>query len=348
MINMNQKELAERLNLSRTTVSRCFTNHPKINPATRARVFELAAKMGYSYSPPRNVTSERPRKARSIAVLVGKPSNAGEWFSTEREILTGISDRLATERLTLNVQYVDPAGYDLAPRARRILPGIRNADVLGFIMLYPFKEATVGNIITKFPTVCALDDYENLEVDCVDVDQTRGILRLVEHLVGLGHRELAFVSWKYTVPTPWVEHRFGVFVESLYRHHISFREDRIINVHRENQIEPDQVLKEVMKLIAGGVTGIVCAADHQAYPLAEALMKKGIRIPQDISITGFDGERRPQGIQQMTTLRTPFREIGVSSVVSLLRRISIPSAPRRHILVSGQVIKGETTGPVKS
>ena len=44
---MNQKEIAERLNLSRTTVSRCFTNHPKINPETRARVFELATELGY-------------------------------------------------------------------------------------------------------------------------------------------------------------------------------------------------------------------------------------------------------------------------------------------------------------
>jgi len=346
-IKMNQKELAERLNLSRTTVSRCFTNHPKINPETRARVFELAAKMGYSYSPLRNLTSERPRRANSVAVLVGKPSNAGEWFSTEREILAGISDRLATERLTLNVQYVDPAGFDLAPRARRILPGIRNADVLGFIMVYPFKEATVGNIITKFPTICALDDYENLEVDCVDVDQTRGIIRLVEHLYGLGHRELAFVSWKYTVPTPWVEHRFGVFVESLYRHHIPFREERIINVRRENQIEPERVLGEVLKLIKSGVTAIMCAADHQAYPLAEALMKKGIRIPEDVSVTGFDGEGPPANTPQMTTIRTPFREIGVSSVVSLLRRVSLPSTPRRHILVSGRVVEGKTTGPVR-
>ena len=345
---MSQKDIAELLNLSRTTVSRCFTNHPKINPETRARVFEEAAKMGYSYSPPRNKLVERPQPANSVAVLVGKPANAGEWYNTERDLLAGISDRLASDKLTLNLNYVDPASFEVGPRSRKILPGLRNESLLGFILLYPFQERAVGNLIRKFPTVCALDEYENLEVDCADVDQSRGVIRLVEHLYGLGHRELAFVSWKYTVPTPWVERRFGTFVEALYRHYLPFREDRIINVHRENQIEPDEVVRAVIRLIRNGVTGIVCAADHQAYPLVAALRKEGIRVPQDVSVTGFDGERPPEGMPQMTTIRTPFREIGVSSVMSLMRRIHYPSAARRHILVTGQLVEGETAARARS
>ncbi|MGC9450412.1 MAG: LacI family DNA-binding transcriptional regulator [Oceanipulchritudo sp.] len=340
---MNQKEIAERLNLSRTTVSRCFTNHPKINPETRARVFELAAEMGYEYSPPRNLTADRNRMANSVAVLAGVPRNAGRQVETAREVLAGISERLAAEKLTLNVHYVDPGEFDLSPRARRILPGLRNAHLLGFILLYPFKEESVGNLVTKFPTVCVLNDFEELDVDCVDVDQTRGIIRMVRHLVELGHRELGFLSWKYKVPTPWVERRFGAFVESLYRFHLSFREDRVINVHRENQIEVEEVEAAARRMIEGGVTGIVCAADHQAYHLVQALRESGIRVPEDVSVTGFDGEEPPPGMDQLTTVRTPFRDIGVSSVVSLLRRVTHPSASRRHILVSGRPLIGATT-----
>ena len=340
---MNQKEIAERLNLSRTTVSRCFTNHPKINPETRAKVFELAAETGYSYSPPRNFTEERTRVANTVAVLVGLPSSAGQWIDSARQIIAGISGRLAAEKLNLSINYVEPADFDLAPRARRILPGLRNADLLGFILLYPFKEQTVGNLISKFPTICALDDYEHLEVDCVDVDQTRGILRMFNNLYNLGHRDLAFVSWKYTVPTPWVERRFGAFMESLYRYHLPFQEDRVINVHRDGQIEPEEVVKRVIKLIEKGVTGIICAADHQAYPLIRALQEQGIRIPEDVSVTGFDGENPPDDIPQLTTINTPFRDIGISSVVSLIRRVALPSAPRRHILVSGRTTFGATS-----
>ena len=342
---MSQKEIAERLNLSRTTVSRCFTNHPKINPETRARVFELAAELGYNYDPPRNINSERPREADSVSVLVGRPSNAGENLETARQILAGISSRLANDKLNLKVYYLDPSAFDLAPRARRIVPGMRNSEVMGFILIYPFKEETVGNLVTKFPTICALDDYERIEVDCVDVDQTRGIIRMVDHLAGLGHRDLAFVSWKYAVPTTWVERRFGAYVEALYRHHLPFREDHIINVQREGQIEPEAVVKAVIRMIGEGVTGIVCAADHQAYHLVKSLREAGIRVPEDVSVTGFDGENPPPGESQLTTIHTPFRDIGVSSVVSLLRRVAMPAAPRRHILVSGRPLDGETCAP---
>lgn len=340
---MNQKEIAERLGLSRTTVSRCFTNHPKINPETRAKVFELAAEQGYTYSPPRNLTQERPRVADTVAVVAGIPSNASRQVETARIMLAGISERLAAEKLTLNVNYIDPTDFNLSPRARRILPGLRNANLLGFILLYPFREESVRNLVTKFPTICVLNEFEELEVDCVDVDQTRGIIGMVRHLVELGHRELGFLSWKYKVPTPWVERRFGAFVESLYRFHLPFREEHVINVHREEQIEVAEVVKAAKRMIRNGVTGIVCAADHQAYPLVKALREEGIRVPEDVSITGFDGEDPAEGMPQMTTIRTPFRDIGVSSVVSLLRRVTHPSASRRHILVAGRPIIGETT-----
>lgn len=343
---MNQKEIAERLNLSRTTVSRCFTNHPKINPETRARVFELAAEAGYAYAPPRNQAEGRMRAKGTVAVLVGEPANATGRADTAREILTGISERLAAEKLALKVHYQDPAEFDLMPRARRIIPGMSNSDVLGFILMFPFKQESVVNLISKFPTICALDDYEEAEVDCVDIDQTRGIADMVKHLYRLGHRELAFVSWKYKVPTPWVERRFGAFVENLYRRSLPFREDRIINVSRQNQIEPAEVVEAVKRLIRGGVTGIVCAADHQGYPLVESLRQGGIRVPEDVSVTGFDGVLPPLGATQLTTVRMPFRDIGISSVVSLLRRVSHSAAPRRHILVCGRTIEGETSGPV--
>lgn len=340
---MNQKEIAERLNLSRTTVSRCFTNHPKINPHTRARVFELAAELGYAYSPPRNQTGDRPRVKDTVAVLVGEPANATVRVDTAREILAGISERLATEKLALKVHYEDPAEFDIAPRARRIIPGLSNSEVLGYILMFPFREQTVANLIPKFPTICALDDYEDLEVDCVDVDQARGISRMVKHLYELGHRELAFVSWRYKVPTPWVEKRFGAFVENLTRLDLPYRPDRIVNVSRRGQIGPEAVSRRVLKMVHDGVTAIVCAADHQAYPLVSALRASGIRVPEDVSVTGFDGVVPPNGEEQLTTVRTPFRDIGISSVVSLLRRVSNSSAPRRHILVCGRSIEGKST-----
>jgi DNA-binding LacI/PurR family transcriptional regulator len=107
----------------------------------------------------------------------------------------------------------------------------------------------------------------------------------------------------------------------------------------------DVLSREVARLVREGVTGWVCAADHQAYRLVRDLRELGLRVPKDCSVTGYDGDPVPDGLPQLTTIKMPFRDIGVSSVVSLLRKIDHPTAPRRHILVSGREIYGESTGP---
>jgi LacI family transcriptional regulator len=343
---MSQKEIAERLGLSRTTVSRCFTNHPKINPETRARVFNLAAKIGYSYAPPRNATLQRSDTPSTIVVLIGEPKSLGKSHEeTARQILSGISEGIAQRKLKLSIHYEDPETFRVGTRARRIIGGESNHDFLGFIIIFPFDEMSIGNLASKFPVVTVLDDYENLNVDCIDVDQTRGIAMMVRHLADLGHEKLGFVSWRYTVPTPWVERRFGAFVENLYRLGLPFDEEHVVNVSRERRLETRAVTSRVLAWIESGVTGIVCAADHQAYSLASDLRKAGVRIPEDVSITGFDGVSPPEGEAQLTTVRMAFREIGSSSVLSLVRRTQHPSSPRRHVLVDGKQVMGSTTGP---
>ena len=344
---MNQKDIADRLNLSRTTVSRCFTNHPKINPETRAKVFQLASRLGYVYAPPRNHRTG-DEKGRTVVVLVAQPLELSHESETTRRILVGISDRLAEEGLHLKLHREDPERFVLGSRPRRILPELSNEGILGFILLYPFQQESVANLSAKFPVITALDDYERLEVDSVDVDAGRGISRLMDRLASAGHRETAFISWRYKVATPWVERRFGAYVAGLYRLGLSFDESRVVNVRRVGQIEPEAVLSRAIEWVRSGVTALVCAADHQAYPLMAGLRAAGVRVPEDVSVTGFDGIEPPSGELSLTTIRQPFRDIGYSTVVSLLRRVSSPAAPRRHILVGGRLIEGETVCPPRT
>ena len=103
MPKVSQQVIADRLKLSRTTVSRCFTHHPKINPETRAKVFALASQLGYQYSAPRNpATVEKPVQER-IAVLIGVPENRKDHMTIAEPILKGISP---PGRLTLDRSFV--------------------------------------------------------------------------------------------------------------------------------------------------------------------------------------------------------------------------------------------------
>ena len=179
MAKVDQQTIAEKLELSRTTVSRCFTNHPKINPQTRAKVFQLAAKLGYSYSAPRNTQGSKKSTRDTLAVLVGVPESAKKEVDTAAEVINGISEKAAAEKLKIEVHYVDASEFLPGPRPRKIVPNGKSSTWKGIILVYPFHQEAVSNLMTKYPTVSVLDNYDELELDSVNPDQTRGIGAMV-------------------------------------------------------------------------------------------------------------------------------------------------------------------------
>ena len=345
MAKLNQKLIAEKLQLSTTTVSRCFTNHPKINPETRAKVFKLAAELGYSYSIQRNANPKRTTDRKKIAVIVGVEEKYRDQTDPAEELIAGIAEKTAAEKLDFEVFYVDPTVFSPKSRARQIIKGVTCLDWKGVVLIYPLQEESVSNIMAKFPTVSVLEDYDNCEVDCINQDQVRGISRMIQRLYDLGHRKIGFLSWKYAVHAPWVERRLGAYVENIYRLGLDLDTDLILNVKPHEQIPLETLADIVAEKQKDGVTAWVCAADHQAYRLYSDLEERGLKVPQDISLTGFDGIAPPPGQSQVTTIRIPFKDIGISAVNSLLHKIDHPVSNRRNIQVSGVVIEGETTAP---
>ena len=347
MAKVDQQTIAEKLKLSRTTVSRCFTNHPKINPETRAKVFQLAAKLGYRYSAPRNTQGSKKSVRNTIAVLVGVPESAKKEVDTAAEVINGISEKAAAEKLKIEVHYVDASTFLPSPRPRKIVPDGNSSTWKGVVLVYPFHPEAVSNLMSKFPTVSVLDNYDALELDSVNPDQTRGIGAMVRRLHDLGHKRIGFLSWKYAIDAPWVERRLGAYVENLYRLGMDFDPELVLNVRQNEQVSLEDLGTKVAKLVKKGVTGWVCAADHQAYHLTQELKKHKVLVPKHCSITGFDGVRPPKGSPQLTTVKVAFKDMGISSVVTLLRTVSNPTAPRRHIQISGTIIPGKTTASPK-
>lgn len=341
----NQKLIAEQLNLSRTTVSRCFTNHPKINPETRAKVFQLAAEMGFNYSQQRNIVSGREEGERNtIAVIIGVDKSVKDAVDTAGQILVGLTEKAATAGLEIEVHYIKPSEFNPLPRTRKLIKNVSCSNWKGVVLVYDFKEDAVKNVMAKFPTVSVLEDYHNNEVDCISQDQVRGISKLMEHLHDIGHRKIGFMSWKYDVYTPWVERRLGAYVENLFRYGIELDPELIINLRKHEYIDLPDIADQVAELVKKGTTAWVCAADHQAYHLRTELEKRGLKIPDDCSITGYDGVTPPAEQSQITTIRMPFKDMGLSAISSLIRKMAHPTAQRHNIQISGELLIGKSTG----
>lgn len=338
MGRVNQQEIAHNLALSQTTVSRSLANHPAINPETKAKVLEAAAKLGYSQRIKRSHPAVSSDRSAIWGVLISMPKQYSNPTETFQEVLRGIADKSSAHHAVLDVVYHDPEDRNGANLLRRI----RSARWKGVILIYPVVPSLAHEIANQVASVSIINNYRHDLIDSVDVDQSEAIFALIKLLKDRGHRRIGFYTWRYRIDVPWVMHRFGSFVEALYRLDLDFDPTLTVNVHRGEQLDAPSGARAAAQLVSSGVTAFVCAADHQAYQLISDLARLGLRVPDDVSVTGFDGIPPPPQTPQLVTVRVPYEEIGRSATHQLMRRIEQPTAPRRHILVDGDILTGQT------
>lgn len=337
MAQVNQQSLAKALNLSQTTVSRALMNHPSINAETKAQVWSLAAELGYSIgNAKRSVGRSKGSRPTVIGVMIAIPERERGPYETSQAVLRGIAERSANETVTLDIIYQEPSEAD----ARAVQRRLRQRQWQGCILIHPMKPELVARIARTLPCVSVIENYRQDYIDSIDVDQTEAIAMLVRALHRRGHRRIGFLSWVYDVPTPWVYHRFGAYVETLFQLGLDLHTEDTINIREGERFTPEEAAERIIVARERGVTAFVCAADHQAYRMWQLLEARGVKVPGDLSLTGFDGIPPPRPERQVATIAVPYDEIGRSAFHQILHRTAFPSAPRRHVMVDGDLVEG--------
>jgi LacI family transcriptional regulator len=349
MNSPNQQQIARLLNLSRTTVSRSLSNHPAIHPETRAKVQSLAGKLGYRSTPTRVVRRSKQSKRLVVGVLIGMPTvNLG--MATFPAVLKGIRDRAAIDHVSIEVVSRDPSELNSHNLRQPVFRQIRASDWRGLILIYPFAPEVVEQLSRKISTVSVLTEYDHLAIDTIDTDHS-DIIGLIGRLSKLGHRRIGFVTWRYGVGGRWASRRFASYAEGMFQHGLEFRPEWTINVHgKQAHLLTHEAVADYVAQTSrdSGVTAWVCAADHQAYQLVADLRLRGLRVPEDVSVTGFDGIEPPPGLPQLTTLAVAHADIGAAAVSRLLSRILHPTSTRRKILVETNPVEGATIAAPRS
>ena len=349
-MTVNQQLIADQLGISRTTVSRCFTNHRGINPVTRAKVFDLASQLGYQHMEMRAPTRPKRQKAqRTVAALIC--TEIEEYFrpdyqSPGTELYAGISEYAQVHDIRLSLHYVSPKDDDLDAPSYRGIDLLTNRGADGVVLIYPFPRKVVDEIHLTFPMVSLVEQYGTASFNCVDVDHYKGIASLLERLAAHGHRRIGFYTKTYEVEAQWSLRRFSAFIEKMVRLGLPVAEEDIVNVYPHRLMTLEESFPYVRDRTKAGVTAWVCAADHQAYDLIAALEKQGVRVPKDVSVTGFDGIDKPaQSPLLLTTAAIPYREIGYTGTRRLSALLGKRFGSAQHILVTPRIRDGETIAP---
>ena len=351
MQSINQHVIAKKLNISRATVSRCFTNHPGINPVTRARVFKLASKLGYQHMEMRTSTRKKKSGSKTIGVLFCADTSRHyqtEYGSPGVRLFAGVSEFAQLHKLKIELHYVDGKETSLKDPSYHKIDALQRRSWDGLMLIYAFPGNIVDELHIRFPMVSLVEHYGRGDYNCVDVDHYKGIALLMNRLRELGHRRIGFFNLGvHEAGMEWAFRRFTAYVEETVRADLPLKEEDAVNIHPSCRLTNEESFEYAISRINDGVTAWVCAADHQAYEFIEALKARGYRVPEDVSVTGFNGIQKPKGADRsLTTIAIPYHEIGFTGAKRLVDLINKRSGLAQHILVGCQLRDGHTVASI--
>ncbi|OGV45036.1 MAG: hypothetical protein A2017_05810 [Lentisphaerae bacterium GWF2_44_16] len=327
--------IAKKLKISGTTVSRALRNHPGISDETRTAVIETANRLGYkvSYSHKGRKLHAESASLKIIALISGSP-NIDNMNPITHEMLKGVSDALNMFNGQLTIDFINDE------RANEMSFHSKLSTFDGAIFIHRFADTTVKKISEIIPCVSSNYRYELPYVDSTAGQDIEHMAFLVKYLHEMGHSNIGYIDVER--PHPRAEERYIGFITGLLRLGIAANRTDL-NIMNENF--PDQASKfsfALKKIQQKKVTAWACGNDYSAFRFAEFLIKNGIKVPDDVSITGFAGLSFPNEDIKLCTFKIPFEEIGREAAKHLVDRIKLPGSPARQTLIDCEFIKGNT------
>lgn len=303
------KDVAVEAGVSTATVSRALMNPEKVSPATRLRVEEAALNVGYSPHP----LTRSVRRNDSYTLLVIVPDICDPFFS---EIIRGI-EVTAAERGYL-VLIGDCAHQNQQEKSLMNLMLARQID--GMVLLgsrLPFD--------TRFeeqrhlpPMVMANEFAPELGLPTVHIDNLTAAFEAVNHLHTLGHRRIACIAGPEEMPL--CQYRLQGYIQSLRRNGIAIETAYIIR--GDFSFEAGKKALQALMALPQPPEALFCHSDIMALGAISEAKAMGLRIPQDLSVVGFDDiELAHYSDPPLTTVAQPRFAIGREAMLLLIEQM---------------------------
>lgn len=309
-----QKEIAQKLGVTPVLVSRALSGHSSVASTTRARIVEAAKKMGYGATSNIHArTMAARRHGKKIAtgmyavVLPSFGDNAGlrnnPFFS---RLLAGVENE-ALER--------DQELIISTYRAQNPPRWLREGEVDGVVCLNwdpDFFQTMRGK---DLPYVTVQDFYPGALG--IASAEREGMRLVTEYLLGLGHRRLAYLGLRGPGPS---QRRLHGFHDALRASGLS-PDDALVNVSHNLLEDGAEIVRELLASSGKNTcfTALVCHNDMMAMQAVRALERQGLRVPEDVSVTGFDDLSAAQHFEpQLTGVAYDLCDMGQRAMQMLL------------------------------
>lgn len=345
---VTMQQIADYLGVSKFVVSKALSGKGGVSEATKERVIQAASQLGYFSQKNAHIKQVRPdapplpRGAAKQSVIVLMPNIR---FQTRESaywgrIVDGISARLEEEGLGMLIvseQSIDQLANLFNPNG---ILGLIGVGEIGTSLLLEVHRIGLPMVLV---------DHEDplIPTDTVFVNNYDCMKRLTHHLMGIGHRDLVFVGSEK-------------FSRSFYDRWLGFRtaleEQGIAQSDGEEwklaieSIEGAAIQSEIAAWAAARKrkkalpTALVCGNDAIAISAIRALGELGVRVPEEVSVSGFDNIEDACRVRPaLTTVNVPKEALGRRAVEKLKERLRQAQAPLEKLLLAGEVIyRGST------
>jgi LacI family repressor for deo operon, udp, cdd, tsx, nupC, and nupG len=331
------QDVAKLAAVSTATVSRALATPERVSAKTRARVLEAIAKTGYVPNP----AARSLRSQKTHMVLVALPDLANTFFS---RILRGIEETLFEAGYGMIISDLDGSPEKEVHFAAFTAAG----RVDGAILLngHLFGQSRVGKgqpAKINIPLVALCEAIPGADIPQIEIDNRTAACRMTQYLASLGHRSIAYLSG----PAGNVldHERFRGYREGLETAGLPF--DSSLVLAGDYTIGSGVAAGQDVVARSKRPTAVFCTSDEMAIGLMRTLLSAGLRVPEDISVAGFDDiEFAAVTEPPLTTIHQPRRELGQAAASVLIDLLQGRPTPERIRLETELVIR-DSVAPLR-
>lgn len=329
------RDIALKLNISISTVSRALRGVSEVNPETKRVVLEMAEKLNYEP----NFIAQSLRKSKSNTIGIIVPEIANPFFSTS---ISGVQEVASKEGYNVIICQSNESYKTEVENVRMLI----NSRVDGILISlsretkdFEHIKALIGK---KIPVVLFDRIFEDIEASKAIVDDHDGAFKAVEHLISGGYRRIAHLAGPQNLQIS--NNRVQGYLDALDKYKIPVDNDLIIHCNTLKDCAAD---KTAMLLeMPHPPDAIFAFNDPIAIVCFQVIKERGLKIPDDIALVGFTNEPVSSLIEPaLTTMAQPAYELGYIAATHILEQINFPEkfTPQTIVLKTKLIVR-ESSG----
>ena len=329
MSSPTSRDVAERAGVSIATVSRVLNASPHVRPGVRRQVLRVVKQL--NYQPNRTAQRLRAKQSKVIGLIISDIQNP--FFTS---VVRGIEDVAYAHGYSLVL-----CNSDEDTEKEKLYIAVMRAEAVAGVILTSTTESNphVADLLAHHIPVIAMDRrIKNHKLDSVCVSNAQGAFAAVSHLIELGHRRIGFIGMPLT-RTPGKERLAGY--ENALREYGLPRSRQLICLANAKQQGGHNAALELLKR-QPNLTALFAANNLMTLGALDALCERALKIPDDISVVGFDDMPWAALLHpSLTAVAQPTYELGQKAAELLLARLQNPDKPTANVqLATTLIVRG--------